>query len=107
MPFEELIADIHKVKIEETRTSSNNFFEAVLVQDELVGLIVVLEKFFGQPAWPSKKRLPVNIKNHIREFGGIMPGQTLYFCSNDDSTVIAMLWPWTDRQHTTLKIIKR
>jgi len=40
----------------------------------------------------------------IEEFGGIRPGQTLYFWNEGKDAVFAMLWPWQDGYHTTVKI---
>jgi hypothetical protein len=43
----------------------------------------------------------------INGFGGIMPGQTLYFRSEGSESIFAMLWPWQDGIRTTVKIIQK
>jgi len=106
MPFEELVVDIKKAKIEEVRVDTGDFFEAVLLKADSAGLAGTLNKFFGEPAFPSRNHLPLRISHAIKSYGGINPGQTLYFCASGAGTVIAMLWPWGDGQHITLKIIK-
>jgi len=59
----------------------------------------------GLPAYPSNDRLSPQIEKTIKEFGGVMSGQTLYFWSQGKDTVFAMLWPWEDGYRTTVKII--
>jgi hypothetical protein len=43
----------------------------------------------------------------VKAFGGIMPGQTLYFKNEGNDTIFAMLWPWQDGIRTTVKIIQK
>ena len=79
----------------------------MVVKDELDKLTVRLEKFFGAPVFPSQNRLNLQIRQVIDGFGGIMPGQKLYFWNQGREIVFAMLWPWKDGLRTTLKIIKQ
>ena len=43
----------------------------------------------------------------VNNFGGIMPGQTLYFKGEGVDSIFAMLWPWQDGVRTTVKIIQK
>ena len=106
MQFKDLIDDVKKVKIDEVRVDSSNFFEAVVARDGFAKVATHLEKFFGVSPWAFNDPLPSEIQGHINSYGGIMPGQTLYFCDSGNAIVIAMLWPWRDGLHTTLKIIE-
>ncbi|MGB4520434.1 MAG: hypothetical protein WBI28_00660 [Candidatus Omnitrophota bacterium] len=102
----ELIKDVRAVPFVTLRADSEDFFEVVILNDSVGALCVKLEKFFGQPAIPSKNKLSDKIEKTIKLFGGINPGQTLYYWNEGDNAIFAMLWPWQDKTHTTLKIIK-
>jgi hypothetical protein len=70
-------------------------------------LITCLESFLGPPIFPSKNRLSLEMKRNINAYGGIISDQTLYYSTQGSDTFFAMLWPWSDGQHTTVKIIKK
>ena len=107
MDFNKIREDIKNLKLETLRTDCDNYFEAVIVKEELVRLSERLKVFFGDPAWPSKNRLDFHMEEAVKGFGGIMPGQTLYFNRQGGETVFAMLWPWQDGVRTTVKIISK
>ena len=106
MEFEEIKKAVKEIRLDTLRLDSDTNFEAVIVKEEMDKLIALLEGFFGSAAFPSKNRLPLQIYESINAFGGIMPGQTLYYSSRGNDAIFAMLWPWQDGQHTTVKIIK-
>ena len=86
---------------------SDNYLEAVIVTDEAGELCRVLETFLGPAVWPSENKLSPQIEDAIRGFGGIMEGQTLSFLHQYNNTVLAMLWPWGNGKHITVKIIQQ
>lgn len=104
MPFIDLIKELKNVVFSHLRIDRDNYFEAVVAKNELLKVTACLEKFFVSPILPSQ--LPSASKKTLKQFGGIMQGQTLYFKNYDSDNVIAMLWPWSDGVHTTVKIIK-
>ena len=106
MPFEQLRSELKGVNFDTLRLDCDNRFEAVIVKDELQKLVSRLELFFGSPAWPSQNRLSFQARQLIEGFGGIMQGQTLYLRDAGKDTVFAMLWPWQDGLHTTVKVVK-
>lgn len=107
MQFKELKARVESINFNELRENSDDYFEAVVSTIELPKLNTILKDFFGLPVWPSKQELSLYIKKVIKESGGIGPGQTLYLYSQGNNTIFAMLWPWQDKQHTTIKIVNR
>lgn len=107
MQFAELIKELKGINFDTVRNGSDACFEAVFLNNESANLIAVLEKFFGPSAYPSKDALAGEITEIVNEYGGIMSGQTLYFLKQEDGIALAMLWPWRDARHTTLKIIKK
>jgi hypothetical protein len=105
MGFGTIREAVKSLELESLRMDCDNYIEAVVVQDEMSKLNNRLKKFFGKPAWPSKNRLTYEVQETINGFGGLMPGQTLYFKNADEGGIFAMLWPWQDGSHTTIKVI--
>lgn len=107
MDFNAIRKEVKDIPFDTLRTDADNYFEAVIIKSELKKLTEWLERFFGLPVFPSKNRLSFQARETIDGFGGVMPGQTLYFWNQGVDTIFAMLWPWQDGQHTTLKIVKK
>lgn len=107
MDFNEIKKEVKNINFDTLRIDRDNYFEAVIVKAELEKLNERLKKFFGDSAWPSVNRLSSQMQEAVRNFGGIMPGQTLYFWDKGSETIFAMLWPWGDGRHTTVKIVKK
>ena len=107
MQFEEIRNEVKKIPLDTLRLDADNNFEAVVVKEEIEKLKMRLEKFFGAPAFPSAHSLTFQIRQVIDGFGGIQPGQTLYYWNQGTETIFAMLWPWQDGRRTTLKIIQK
>jgi hypothetical protein len=106
MQFDDLRNEVKSLAIDDLREDSDNYFEVVLIKEELTKLVSKLEKILG-PAYSYKTKLASDIEKTIKEFGGINPGQTLYFSKIDTGIVFAMLWPWSDGKRATIKIIKQ
>jgi len=107
LQFADLKSEVKTIAIDDLRKDADNYFEAVILKEETANLTGRLEKFLGLPAWPSKTSLSSEVENTIQQLGGIRPGQVLYFSRLETDTVFAMLWPWSDGKHTTLKIFKQ
>ena len=107
MQFKELTKEVKRINFDTLRLDCDNHFEAVILKNELDKLTIRLEKFFGLPAWPSRNSLSFEMQKAIDAYGGITPGQVLYYWNKGTDVVFAMLWPWMDGQRTTLKIIKK
>lgn len=106
--FESIKKEIKACNFDELRTDCDNYFEAVIVRDELSRLTGTLNNFFGLPVFPSKNRLSNLASRAVNSFGGIQPGQTLYSAQAEKSgQIYAMLWPWQDGMHTTVKIFQK
>lgn len=106
MRFRQIKEEIKRVGLKDTDTDCDNLFEGIVRKEKVGKVTRKLEDFFGEPAWPSKSRLSLQMENLIKQYGGIMQGQTLYLSSKQNEVVFAMLWPWKDGEHTTVKIIQ-
>lgn len=103
MDFAALKNEVKSLGLDELRTDKDDYFEVVVIRAELEKLGGSLEKFLGVPV----NVLSAEMKKAIGAFGGIMAGQTLYFSHQDSNIVFAMLWPWKDGVHITVKIVSR
>ena len=104
MKYEELIKEVKTAAFEAIRLDTEKYFEAVIVNAQLTSLTSTLDKLLGSAVCPSKTPLTPQMKDAVKEFGGIMPDQTLYFFSQAGETILVMFWPWRDGVHTTVKI---
>lgn len=100
MEFEQLKAIAKEGGFETLRVENENYLEAVLLKNKLEELMLKLDSFFG----PAQNKPSAQAQEAVGEFGGITKGQTLYFCQEGESFVFAMLWPWQDGEHITLKL---
>ncbi|MFH1457815.1 MAG: hypothetical protein ABIG31_01455 [Candidatus Omnitrophota bacterium] len=107
MEFDKLKNEVKTVPLDTLRCDADNNFEAVVLREEIEKMKARLVKFFGTPAFPSPNSLTFQMRQVIDGFGGIMPGQTLYFWNQGKEIIFAMLWPWQDGNRTTVKIIKQ
>jgi hypothetical protein len=105
--FNEIRKNLKLFSFETLRTDCDNFFEGVIIQQELDKLHGQLRNLLGEPVYPSVNRLAHKVRKTVDGFGGIMPGQTLYYKDLGTDSILAMLWPWKDGQRTTVKIIQQ
>lgn len=107
MEFHKIREEVKKIDFESLRTDENDYFEAVIIKKELARLNERLRSFFGAPAPASKNGLTLEMRKKIDGYGGILPGQTLYFRNEGRDSIFAMLWPWQDGERTTVKIVHK
>ena len=107
MDFNAIRKDIKALNFDTLRTDCDNFFEGVIIKDELEKLNAQLTNFLGLPVFPSKNRLPHKAQETIDGFGGVTSGQTLYYKDLGNDAIYCLLWPWLDGVRTTVKIIQK
>ncbi|MEW6075494.1 MAG: hypothetical protein AB1530_04210 [Candidatus Omnitrophota bacterium] len=107
MDFQEIRNALKGISFKTVRKDLAGEFEAVVIKEESGRLGEKLEKCFGAPVWPAQEKLSSLITGAIEEYGGIMQGQTLYFWHSGSESIFAMLWPWSDGRHITLKLIRK
>lgn len=103
--FIDLRKELKNIMFEQLRQDRDDYFEAVVVKSVLAKLVAAMEKFLGCAISPAQ--LPKDMEKALKEYGGIMKGQALYFKDTGSEKIIAMLWPWQDQVRTTVKIIKK
>lgn len=86
------------------RKASDTYREIVFFNKDAKKWNRILSGKLGAPVKPKWNRHDKSIDRLTRKFGGVRKGQTIYMKEYDDCSVIAMIWPWKDKQHSTLKL---
>ncbi len=94
------------LEVYEERCVSDDYDEFVIYNKDLDEWNKIFVGYFGEPTKPAGKRPSSNDLELTREHGGIFLNQTLFKRELDDAFIIAMMWPWQDSVHTTLKIVR-
>ena len=106
MTHEQLLAEIKKLKLQETRVDSKEAFEFVIRQGELNQVCGILEGFFGR-AFKSAGEAPTKEAwDYTANIGGIRENQILYYVKHEGISYCAMIWPWSNRVSVTVKIFQ-
>ena len=105
MEIKEIKERYNKLNIFENRGSSEVGDERVFYNQDLDKWNNILTDIFGPPikppgVRPNKEHLDITI-----DHGGILQDQTLFKKDLNEAILIAMLWPWQDKIHTTLKTV--
>lgn len=101
--FSNLKQQIKQINFDQIRIEEDDYFEAVLTHNCLNDLKTNLECFFGKSV-NSAAEVSDQARSAIDNLGGVRTGQTLYFLGVNSCYAFAMLWPWQDKQHITLKM---
>ena len=102
--FREMLHSFHNLNIYERRSENEDYIEIVFFNKDFSSW----EKLFMNLLGPAVKPPQENPKKEdlllTEKYGGIHKNQTLFRKDFEKSSLIAMLWPWKDSLHTTLKV---
>jgi hypothetical protein len=106
MIFDDLVSDCSALNMHEERKVTDDYFEAVFYNHDMKEIHEIMTSRLGPPvktedAEPTEKNQELTKNN-----GGIRVGQTLFVKDTEDTTLFAMFWPWQDKIHTTVKLVK-
>lgn len=102
--LKEIIEKFKALKISENRAAEDDYYEVVFCNGDSCEFDKVLVSVFGNAAKPKGTRPKREDLKLTEEFGGIRDNQVLFAKKADGRTIVALLWPWQDNAHTTLKI---
>lgn len=104
MTLNEILKECEKLEIKRKKKIKDDYLELVIFAKDIDKWSALLTDILG-PVKKHKKRKPSPDEKKItKNFGGIRPDQTLYQKDFQDFTILAMLWPWKDKELITLKI---
>jgi len=104
MTFQNFLAQIQAVRIEESRAHTDEYFEAVISKPGLEPLHKILEAYFGPPLKPEGRSPSMEARRHAKPYGGIRKEQTMYFRQDGEHSECALLWPWGSGVRITIKV---
>jgi len=100
----DIIEKCSAFEICEKRSVSDDYCELVFLNKETEKWNKVLTEVLGPAVKPRKIRPSKEDSLITKNFGGVYDDQVLYKKEFGGINIIAMLWPWQDGVHTTLKI---
>jgi hypothetical protein len=102
--FAELLTEVKTHRFEERRADVEDYFEGVLLVENMPGVCAALEKYFGKAFKPAGKAPSKEDSKRTDHLGGVQKNQVLYYVEKENQSNCAMLWPWQDGVRVTLKI---
>ena len=106
MTFEELRSAARAMPCQVISDAVAHYFEGVFVKGDLPALVAILETYFGAPRKPAGEPTTPEIDKCSGRYGGAETNQTLYVHQKESGIDVALLWPWTGGERTTLKLIR-
>jgi len=104
MMIQDIYKRIHNLPIYEKRSVTDSFIEIVFFNKDIQEWNNLLHEFLGEPLKEAAGKLTNQMKELTEEYGGIGQGQTLFKKKLEEGIILAMLWPWGNGNHTTLKV---
>lgn len=104
MTFQDLLVEIKTLKFEESRSQTEEYFEAVISKAGLEPLHKILASYFGVPLKPEGHPPSGKANRHAKPHGGIRTDQTMYFRQDAHHSECVLLWPWGSGTRITVKI---
>ena len=101
--LKEIIEKCLKFDIYEKRDITDEYCEIVFHNKDKDELEKTLTGILGAAVKGPKAKPATQDALITKNYGGIHNDQTLFKKEFEDGIVIAMLWPWQDGAHTTLK----
>ena len=92
------------LEVFERRSEDGGYRELVIFNRDINEWEKVFIDCLGPAVKPPGKKPTRDDLRLTKDYGSIAANQTLFKKEFDDGSVIAMLWPWGDEVHTTLKI---
>ena len=102
--LKEIMEKCSGLNIDEQRSITDEYAELVFLNKEIGAWRKVLSDILGPEAKPAGAEPSESDLDLTKDYGGIHSNQTLFMKAVEEGSIIAMLWPWQDGVHTTLKM---
>ncbi len=102
--FSKLADSLKKAPKVEIRKETDGYLELVIAVNDLPKIYPALDEFFGPPFKPAGVEPSKEAAHHSAKYGGIQQQQTLFYAEHKGLSTCAMLWPWQDKEHVTVKV---
>ncbi len=102
--WDQILEQLLQLEISEKRTTSEGYFEAVLISRDLSKWFESLAQHLGPAFKPTGEAPAQAAKEVAAPYGGIRKDQTLFYKTFEDFSLAAMFWPWGNGESITLKM---
>ncbi len=107
MSLKDILAGCATLSVYEERSNTDSHCELVFYRKDIEAWENALGAAMGGVAKKAGEKPTREQAEMTRDLGGIRVDQTLFTKEDNGEFVIAMFWPWQDRVHVTLKLLKR
>lgn len=104
MKIVDLYLQFDSLEISDRRFLMEDYLELVFLRKDFEKWDHLLTEFLGPVASPFDAEPSQNHLEISKAFGGVRKGQALYLKDFGDYIIMAMLWPWQNGTHITLKM---
>lgn len=105
MDIKDMLEKCSALDICENRCCTDQYAELVFENRQKNKWDRLLEDSLGPAVKPAGIEPTAEYLESTKPYGGIFKDQVLYRKEFGDNIIMAMLWPWQDRIHTTLKLV--
>jgi len=105
MNIEDILQRCSHLKFEEKNVISQDYVEWDFLQDDSKELEKILSDILGPVVKRAGEEVTQSYLDLTIKYGGILDEQTLYYKEFEKNSIIAMIWPWKDKNQATLKIV--
>ena len=104
MNINDILQRCNHLKIEGKNVISEDFVEWEFLQDDSKELEKILSNILGPAAKRAGEEVTQSYLDLTIKCGGILDDQILFYKKFEENSIIAMIWPWKDKNQATLKI---
>ena len=107
MNVKEILEKCAHLNVNEQRSLEDDYLEPVILKNDLNAWDAILKEILGPQAKPAGMEPTQEHLSLTKKLGSINSNQILYKHDFTDKLMIAMLWPWSDGEYITLKIVSQ
>jgi len=104
MMIDRILEKCKHLTISERRVSSPDYEEWIVYAKDMEHWNAIFTDIFGPAIKKAGAKTTQENFALTVDHGGIFDEQTLFHCMHEDKSIIAMFWPWKDREHVTIKV---
>ncbi len=101
---QEILKAIEGLPVDEKRAAQSEYLELVFMAGDMARWDEKIASVLGAAVKPQGQKPSKDDEAITGNYGGIGQDQVLYRKDANGGTCVAMMWPWRDGDHVTLKV---
>ena len=106
MTLQEVLERCGELELCEQRCVTDEYVEIVFFNRDKDKWNETFTAIFGPPVSPMGQDPTEDDLKLTKDYGGVWRNQVLYKKIEDNVIMMAMLWPWSDNDHTTIRMAR-